>query len=560
MAGYDQKVLDWLERDKFIETERENWKNSWQLISDYIFTRRGDFIEHEEQGTFLNREVFDTTGPMANRDAASAFVGHVFPSTYDSFNLVLVDNLKDDRSAKIWLEKCEEILIDAMNDERCKLSLAIDETMQDLMAFCTAGVFVTRGEDSLLEFRPWSVKEMGIIEDYKEEVNIVHRRFTLTVRNVVDKWGIENMSDKVQQLYKEGKYNEKVNLLHIIEPREDRDPMKRNNMNMPYRSVFVDKDNKHIISEGGFKEMPVKVVRFSKKIGETYGRGPGFNALPDVLQVNAMMESIMLASEITLDPPLGVMDGALSSEKLEVGPSSVTVFNPTALGGAEPLFPLYTVGDFNPSYELITELRQRITKHYFLDRLLDFNNQTEMTATETVTRLDIRNSSLRGPVERMTSELFSPLIQRSFNILLDMGMFGAVEEGMTDLEEVLIGMGLGVSPITEVPDSVRGMLRDGKPIFKVKYKTPAARDDAERELSNINRFYQIVGASAQYNPNVLQLVDWDNIIRSAAHKLGIPEEFLTEEDEVEKMRQTQGKMLEEQQQAEMMAAQAKQQQ
>ena len=96
-------------------------------------------------------------------------------------------------------------------------------------------------------------------------------------------------------------------------------------------------------------------------------------------------------------------------------------------------------------------LKDNISKHYFLDRLLDFNNQTQMTATETIKRDSIRNTSLSAAIDRMTFELFSPLINRSFNILLKNDMFEDMPESMTEA------------------------IDEGEDVYEIKYITPAAR-------------------------------------------------------------------------------------
>ena len=61
-----------------------------------------------------------------------------------------------------------------------------------------------------------------------------------------------------------------------------------------------------------------------------------------------------------------------------------------------------------------------------IDRLLDFNNETRMTATETNIRDRDRNATLQSILSRQISSYFTPIIERTFNLLLSDGHLGVL--------------------------------------------------------------------------------------------------------------------------------------
>ena len=59
---------------------------------------------------------------------------------------------------------------------------------------------------------------------------------------------------------------------------------------MPFQSVYMEYETGHIISIGGFRELPDVVPRYLKASNEIYGRSPAMNSLPDVKVLNKMVE------------------------------------------------------------------------------------------------------------------------------------------------------------------------------------------------------------------------------------------------------------------------------
>ena len=91
------------------------------------------------------------------------------------------------------------------------------------------------------------------------------------------------------------------------------DDKKFDKMNMPFQSVYFEYNSGHIISIGGFRELPYVIPRYLKASTEIYGRSPAMNALPDVKVLNKMVETALKAAAKQVDPPLLVPDDSMLS-------------------------------------------------------------------------------------------------------------------------------------------------------------------------------------------------------------------------------------------------------
>lgn len=88
-------------------------------------------------------------------------------------------------------------------------------------------------------------------------------------------------------------------------------------------------------------------------------------------------------------------DGTLGAGEIDDSPNGVTVVNVSGrISNQDPIKPLYTVGELQSVENHTEQLRQQITQAFFIDRLLDLNNDTRMTLGEAQIRNRIRGESL----------------------------------------------------------------------------------------------------------------------------------------------------------------------
>ncbi len=92
------------------------------------------------------------------------------------------------------------------------------------------------------------------------------------------RFGAENVSPKMLKKADTDPY-QMMTLIHAVYKRDERDVTKVDSQNKPIASVYLDPEEKVIISEGGFDEFPYMAPRFLKSSFEIgYGRSPSMTA------------------------------------------------------------------------------------------------------------------------------------------------------------------------------------------------------------------------------------------------------------------------------------------
>lgn len=538
MAFDIQQVL---RKHKKLKEEKQPWNNHYQIIGEYIRIRKQNFTSTQVQGGFLVDDIFDSTAPMSNVKMAAAFMGALWPNGAKSMRIVQPHAIAESPEIKEYFKEFTTRLSLAMDSPKSGLALSLDEYAQDQGAFGTCGVavFEEADIDHPISYTTWDVKTMCIDENSKGVVDTVYNEKTYTVRDLVDKYGLKNVHENVRKAYDNMKYDDKVNVLHAIEPRIKRNKKKKGNKNMPYASYHIDLDNKFLMKESGFEEFPVIVARFSKCPDEKYGRSPSMLALPDILELNAIRESRMLAVEKNLDPPIMVYDdGSLGGGEIDTSAGSVTVVSVSGrISGQKPVEPLYTVGEMQSTQLHIEELKQTITQQYYLDRLLDLNNETRMTLGEAQIRNKLRGDSLSAIFSRQELEFFTPLIERSINIMFNKGLLG-VRRGSP--EEALAQL-RGEKPLI-IPDAIQRRIDEGREAYEIQYVSPAKRMMQAEEVQGIMTTWEFAGNLAGAAPDIIDHLDPDETIKRLAELTGAPSEIIRDLQSVKAIRSARQQM------------------
>ena len=127
----------------------------------------------------------------------------------------------------------------------------------------------------------------AIAADNQGRVDTLYREFQITVAQMVREFGKDKCSTTVQNLFDRGALEQWVTVIHAIEPRADRDPNKRDDRNMAWKSVYVESgaDETRTLRESGYRSFPALCPRWALAGGDIYGNSPAMEALGDVRQL-----------------------------------------------------------------------------------------------------------------------------------------------------------------------------------------------------------------------------------------------------------------------------------
>lgn len=511
-----------LKRKSKVEADFTVWRSHWQTIAEWLFNRKATFFRTLAPAQFLDREIFDQTGPLSLDISSSAFIGMLWPNAVESFDIMPGEDVDpNDIEAQEYFQKVTAILADAMDDPAAGLDTAMSEYGRELLAFGNGAVSVTSGTTSKLRFDCCSLQNLLFDEGTKGCVDVIFHSPKMTVEQAVNEYGLDNVHENIRKAYMQGRMDEHLQFTHAILPRpaqlrNSRAPFSKTNM--PYISLHIDEANKHFMRISGFEEPSIIVGRMDRMANEIPGKGPGSRALPEIVQVNIMREAITLATEQRLDPALYVWADIGSDGTIDKSPGAVNVFRPKhQIAANAPAGVLFETGNMNEAKDMLADIQGNIKSHFYLDRLLDLNNNKQMTAYETMERKIIRSQTMKDPAKRQYAEFYTPLITRSLNILWRAGLLG-VMPGTPAAQHAMNTGGL------VIPDSVAKLITEKKPNpWKIRYKTPAMRELKLQSVQNNMQFlnYTSLAAQATQNPSLLSIPDGEAILRSVAEGLGV---------------------------------------
>jgi hypothetical protein len=324
---------------------------------------------------------------------------------------------------------------------------------------------------------------------------------------------------------------------------------------MPIASYhFTIEGNGHLLKESGFEEMPVRISRWYKLANEEYGRSPGMDALPAIMQLNALKEVFLVCAEKKAEPPLYILDdGSLGAGTVDTSARGLSVFNSFGRApGQAPIGTIFDIGELQSLAAVIADTRDEITQHFLIDKLYDLNNKSRMTLGEAEMRYQIRSDALSSIYARKTAETLNPLITRSYNIMFGMGLLGVVPE---DEPTINLLMANGIDPII-IPADVAQAMAMGKSVYEIDYISPAAHVMREEEYRGLMTTANNAMQLAQINPSAIHKLNTDKVLEYSRELTGAPADMLLGDDEVAAIREQIARAEQEAQQAAVAREQA----
>ena len=507
-----------LSRFDRLQGQRENWETHWQEVADYMQPRKADVTKKRARGDKRMEQVFDSSPIQAVELLAASLHGMLTNPSTPWFTLRFKDEeIENDDEAKLWLEASTDAMYTAFN--RSNFQQEIFELYHDLITFGTAAMFIEEDDDDIIKFSTRHINEVFIAENDKGRIDTIYRKFKISARAAIQKFG-EAVSADVQTKAKKDPYEE-IELLHAVYPRSDFNPNKRDKANMPFESVYMEYKNGNELSVGGFREFPFVVPRYLKASNEIYGRSPAMTALPDVKMLNEMSKTTIKAAQKQVDPPLLVPDDGFLLPVRTV-PGGLNFYRSGTRDRIEPL----NIGANNPlGLNMEQQRRDSIRAVFYVNQLM-MQQGPQMTATEVIQRNE-EKMRLLGPVlGRLQSELLKPLIDRVFAVLLRNNM------------------------LPQAPEFLSG--RD----VEIEYVSPLAKAQKSTELQSIMRAVEILGSLANVAP-VFDYVNFDNLVKHLADIVGVPQKILKTQSQVNAERQQQAQQQEQMQQMQQLQQVAK---
>lgn len=245
-------------------------------------------------------------------------------------------------------------------------------------------------------------------EDHNGKPNKMLRGFEYTADQAVERFGYDNVGEKIQKAWMdESKANEKFNFIHCVRPRKKRNAKRKDVMNMPYESLYIDVDGKKIVEEGGYNEFRYVVFVMFKRRGQRTGYSPAMQALPSMRALVRGTDDFYDALEYKTNPVLFMSDRESVDNAKNLRPGDVRYARLT-----ESPFLYGQNGDPQGIDILNQTLREEIRELHFLDlfQALEQFKSGERTAYE-VAQIIAEKINLIMPIVHPLKAMFSRVFE-----------------------------------------------------------------------------------------------------------------------------------------------------
>jgi hypothetical protein len=513
------------QRLQALKTEASTWRDEWENIAAEMRPRgfRGTPSETNRADREKQRRIINFTPREAQRTLASGMMTGITPASRPWFRLTVGDpQLAEAPAVKEYLSQCERVLRDLL--ARSNVYNGLHNTYGDIGTFAVAAMHVEPDEEDGVRSYVFAVGSYYLAAGARGSVDTIFREANLTVAQLVGLFGLEACSRNVQHLYKEGQHYKRFDIVHAIYPNPDYSPDKVGPRGKRFCSDWweaSESGTELFLRQSGFAQFPVLCPRWSCTGDDVYGHGPGHDALGDCRALQQLERRAAQAVDKIVTPPMAAPTAARGTP-ISLLPGANNFVDGLAAGQA--LRPAVEIrADVINVVEMkIRQHEERIKRAFFAHLWLMISEQSgNMTATEVDQRREEKLQQLGAVLEGLNDELLDPLLDLLF--------------------EYADAAGLLPPP----PEELQGTQ------LKPEYISIMAAAQKMLATTGLQRLAVFVIQLASAKPDVIDKLDWDQLIDEYADSLGVPPATVLTDDAVAAIRDARAKL---QAQAQQMAA------
>lgn len=493
-----------------MDAEYSQWEPHFREVRDAIQPTRGRFsLGEDRRKSTINKKIIDATGRKALRTLRAGLMSGMTSPSRPWFRLGLYDDSAMEVPAvKQYLHVAQTRMYQVLRGSNIYRTL--DACYGDIGLYGTFGGLIVGDFENVIHSHAFPMGLYRLAENEDGVTDTLHYDCRKTVKQVVEQFGLENVSSRVRTAWNNNRFSDWVDIRHAIEPRLDRDPTSPLAKDKPWASYYWEKDQTDkFLAVSGFTHGPILGPRWEQVAGETYSvSSPGMDALGDALQLQVQQREKALSIQLMNRPEM-IAPAGFRKRQMRGIPGGVTTLDTSDLqkGGMRPAHEVRP--DIGALIMDINETRQRIKEAFFEDLFLltVMSDRREVTAREIAERHEEKLIVLGPVLEALDHGLLQPVIEATFNYMQDAGIMPPAPQ-----------------EIAQMP-------------VKVEYVSLLAQAQKAVGVATIERTIGFAGSLAQIKPEVLDLIDGDEALREFADQVGPPPKTLRTREDVQAMRE-----------------------
>ncbi len=531
-----------------LELERSSFLTIWKDLADYFLPMRARFqITDANRGQRKNQRIVDSTGTLAARTLRAGMMGGMTSPARPWKRLTTPDPaLAEVGSVKEWLHEVDKRMDAIFLKSNLYNSLPI--VYGDIGVFGTAAMFMEEDFDDVIRTSVIPIGSYMIANNDKGHVDVFFREFSLTVRQLVQKFGNKteegkidwtNFSTTVKDYYIRAQYDVWIDICHVIQPNDEYDPAGFSSNSKKFRSIYYEKGTREgspqqstlgiedkYLRDSGYDLFPVLAPRWEVTGEDVYATSyPGIIALGGNKSLQTMKKRKAQAVEKGVNPPM-VGPSTLKTQKASILPGDITYIDERAdqKGFRAAHEVRLSIGELR---EDIREDQGQVQRAFFEDLFLMLANLEGVQPRNEVELAERRSEKLLqlGPVlEQLNQDLLDKIIDNTFVYMTRQGL------------------------VPEPPEELQGTS------LKVEYISIMHQAQKSAGLAGIERLAGFTVQVAEYDPTVLDKIDADQMIDEYADVVGVSPKLVRSDEDVEALREAKAAAIQEQQQLEQLQA------
>ena len=517
-----------------LDRDRASYWATWRDLAENFAPRRGRFLnatsDRQTRGQRKDQRIIDNMPLLAARVMASGMMAGISSPARPWFRLRLssdaanqsLSDRDQDAGIRFWLDEVQRRVLHVF--AKSNLYNCLHTLYGELGTFGTAALWIDEDEEDVVRGYTLTVGEYWLASSARLRVDTLYRSLWWTVRQIVDTFGRDAVSDGIRAAYDSGQLDQEYEIVHAIEPNPNAAPPDmrvpqdtatpwagRLSARMRYRSVWFERGQqaeRSLLRVSGYEEFPAMAPRWEVAGSDTYGWGPGWTALGDAQQLQTQHLRKLEAIDKQVKPPM-VGPPSLKNEPASLLPGGITYVADPSGQSFRPAIDVRI--DLGALGQDIAEVQGRVKQAFYADLFLMMaeSDRREITAREIDERHEEKMLMLGPVLERLHDELLDPLVSRVFNIMLRNGMFADIP----------------------LPPSLR------LEHLQVEFISMLAQAQKAVSTGAIERFWQFGGQIAALKPEAADRLDADGTMEAYADMTGIPSGVMVDRKQAAAIRQ-----------------------
>lgn len=507
-----------------LKAQRQSFEGDAKEIASYALPARSRFLSSQtNRGRQPNRKLNNSHGILSFRTLQSGMTSGLSSQSRPWFKLTDPDEeTAEDPAAKGYYELVQQKLEDFF--AASNFYGAVKTGYLEMGAFGTDACIMVEHPTERAVCHAMTFGEYWIGLNSANQAGALYRDCAMTVLQAMEhaqKQGW-NVSPRIRNAYDSSRYDEICQFFHAIEENPDYQEGKLGYVGKPWRSIYWDAADDRVdalVSLSGYEEQPFWAPRWDTTGADTYGQGPGHDALPDLRELQLQTKRKAEVTDNLVWPEII----ATTKAKLKRQPKSVVnaaeidVSKATHVPYQVPYQALAAV------MEDVNRLEGKVDELTFSDLFKAITNMqgVQPRNIEEIAARNEEKMTLLGPViERVNNEKLEIAVRRAFGILTRLGQLPPPPEAFEGREP------------------------------KVEFVSILTQMQRMVGAGQIERGVGFIGNLAAASPEALDKLNVDETVDEYANRIGLPAKLIRNADEVAEIRAARAQ----QQQMEQMVA------